>query len=64
MYSFVLNLSNVLETIVTIMYEGNIIETVATKAPRIPDVAKPANVAMFTPTGPGVMEDTASISVS
>lgn len=63
-YEFVLNLSSILKTIVTIMYEGKMIAVVAIRAPNIPDVANPANVATLTPTGPGVMDDIASISVS
>ena len=39
--------------------DGKITEVVATNAPETPPVIKPANVATFTPTGPGVIEDTA-----
>ena len=49
---------------ITRMKDGRIIDVVATSAPKIPDVAKPAKVATFTPTGPGVIEDMAIISVS
>ena len=61
---FVLNLSRTFETIVTIMNDGKITAVVAINAPRIPFVVKPANVATFTPTGPGVIEEIASISVN
>ena len=64
MYSFVLNLFNAFETIVTIMKEGSIIAIVAVIAPNIPNVAKPVKVAIFTPIGPGVIDDIASISVN
>lgn len=46
------------------MNDGKITAVVAINAPRIPFVVKPANVATFTPTGPGVIEDIASISVN
>lgn len=63
-YVFVLNLSKTLDTIVTIMNDGRIIAVVAIIAPKIPEVANPANVATLTPTGPGVIDEIASISVS
>ena len=61
---FVLNLSNAFEIIVTIIKEGKMTAVVAINAPRIPEVVKPANVATLTPTGPGVLDEIASISVS
>ena len=64
MFLFVRNLSITLKTIVTMIYDGKIIAVVATKEPKSPAVVKPANVATFTPTGPGVMDEIASISVN
>ena len=48
----------------TIMYDGKTIADVAITAPRIPVVVYPAKVATLTPTGPGVMDEIAIISVS
>ena len=63
-YEFVLNLSTILETIVTITNEGKTIAVVANSEPKIPFVVNPAKVAMFMPIGPGVIEDIAIIWVS
>ena len=63
-YLFVLNLSRILYTTETKINEGIIIADVAINAPKIPAVVKPENVAIFTPTGPGVIDDIAIISVS
>ena len=63
-YEFVLNLSIILETIVTKISEGSTIEIVAIKEPNTPDVENPAKVAMLIPTGPGVIDETASILVN
>lgn len=60
----VLNLSRTLNTIVTMTREGKIIADVAINAPKIPAVENPANVAIFTPIGPGVIDEIASISVN
>lgn len=46
------------------MNDGSIMAHVAVSAPKIPPVVKPENVAIFTPTGPGVIDDNASISVN
>ena len=63
-FRFVLNLSRTFDTIVTMINEGKTIAVVAINAPKIPEVVNPANVATFIPTGPGVIEDIASISVN
>ena len=47
-----------------IMYDGKTMAMVATSPPKIPAVVNPANVATFTPTGPGVTEEIAIIFVS
>ena len=60
----VLNLSKTLATIETIINDGKITAVVASNAPKIPDVVNPAKVATFTPTGPGVIDATANISVN
>ena len=44
--------------------DGKITAIVAINAPKTPPVVKPAKVATFTPTGPGVIDDTAIISAS
>ena len=49
---------------VIIINDGKITAVVASRAPKIPDVVNPAKVATFTPTGPGVIDATASISVN
>ena len=64
MLKLLLNLSIILKTIVTIIKDGSIIAVVAITAPKIPAVANPVKVAIFTPIGPGVIEDTASIFVN
>ena len=48
----------------TIINEGNTTEVVAITDPKSPEVVYPANVATLTPTGPGVMDDIAIISVN
>ena len=52
------------EMIIINIKDGSITAVVAINAPVIPAVANPAKVATFTPTGPGVIEDTAIMSVS
>lgn len=63
-FLFVLNLSSTLDTIVTIIKDGKTIAVVAIKEPKIPEVVNPAKVATLIPTGPGVIEEIASISVN
>lgn len=50
--------------IIIIINDGRITDAVATNAPVTPAVVKPANVATFTPTGPGVIDEIAIISES
>ena len=61
---FVLNLSRSLYIIKIIIKDGKRTADVAIKEPKSPEVTKPAKVATFTPTGPGVTEETAIISVN
>jgi len=61
---FVLNFSRVLETIVTMINDGRITAVVAMSEPKIPALLNPAKVATLTPTGPGVIDETASIFVN
>ena len=56
-----LNFLSILETITTKTNDGSIIDIVAHSEPKTPAVLKPAKVATFKPTGPGVMLDIASI---
>ena len=56
-----LNFLSIFEIIIIIKNEGSIIDIVATIEPKIPAVLKPAKVATFKPTGPGVMLEIASI---
>ena len=53
-----------IETIITKINDGIISDVVASIEPIIPDVFKPAKVATFIPTGPGVIDATAIIWVS
>ena len=62
-YLLVLNFSNILETVVTMMKDGMITAEVASSEPKTPALLNPAKVATFTPTGPGVIEEIASILV-
>ena len=64
LFLFVLDLSRTLDTIVTMIKDGRTIAVVAINEPKIPEVVNPANVATLIPTGPGVMEEIASISVN
>jgi hypothetical protein len=43
----------------TIIKDGRTIAQVAITEPKIPPVIKPAKVAIFIPTGPGVTDETA-----
>ena len=61
---FSLNFFNNLATINTKIKEGMISDTVASKAPKIPAVFNPANVATLIPTGPGVIDASATICVN
>ena len=45
------------------MNDGKITAVVASNEPKIPALLNPAKVATFTPTGPGVIEEIASILV-
>ena len=56
-----LNFLSIFDTNKTKKKEGSIIDIVAQKEPKMPAVLKPAKVATFKPTGPGVMLETASI---
>ena len=50
-----LNCSKTFEIITTIIKDGRITDVVAIREPKIPAVLNPANVATFTPIGPGVI---------
>ena len=49
----------IFEIMITKIKEGKTIAQVDIRAPKIPAVLNPANVAIFMPIGPGVIEDTA-----